>query len=97
MTDENNPLADAEPVVQTQYSSDEPVSEAVVRALAVVEDVEPTELDLLYESIDPEALDAIFDTPVIDNKPPTRIEFGVSVYLVVVNSNGQITLLETDR
>ena len=67
------------------------------RTLAVVEDVEPTELDLLYESIDPEALDAIFDTPVIDNKPPTRIEFGVSDYLVVVNSNGQITLLETDR
>ncbi|MHC3437487.1 HalOD1 output domain-containing protein [Natrialbaceae archaeon A-gly3] len=44
-------------MVQTRYSSGESASEAVVRALAVAEGVEPTELDLLYDFIDPEVLD----------------------------------------
>ncbi|WP_394743173.1 HalOD1 output domain-containing protein [Natronococcus roseus] len=97
MTDENNPRADAEPVVQTRYSSDEPTSEAVVRALAVVKGIEPMELDALCESIDPEALDSLFGDPVISDEPPTRIEFSVSDYLVVVSSNGRIAVLELDE
>jgi hypothetical protein len=70
------------------------VNETIVRALAVVEDVEPTELDLLYESIDTEALDSLFGDPLISDEPPTIVKFGVSDYRVVVSSDGQITVLD---
>jgi hypothetical protein len=96
MTNEHDPWDGDEPVVQTRYSCNEKASEEVIRALAVAEDVRPTELDLLYESIDPEALDSLLGDPVIDDEPPTRIEFGVLDYLVVVSSNGRITVLEFD-
>jgi len=37
-----------------------PVHEAVVYAVADAEGVDPTDLDPLYDTIDPEALDALF-------------------------------------
>ncbi|MFP8956163.1 HalOD1 output domain-containing protein [Natrialbaceae archaeon A-CW3] len=77
MTDENDRQTDTEPVVQTRYSSGESVSEVVVRALAVAEGVEPSELDLLYDFIDPEALDTLLGDPVISDEPPTIVEFSV--------------------
>lgn len=96
MTDEHDSRDGDEPVVQTRYSCNEKASEAVIRALAVAEGVSPTELDLLYESIDPEALDSLLGDPVVSDEPPTRIEFGVSDYIVVASSNGRITVLELD-
>lgn len=94
MSDERHEHPDSEPVVQTRYVSGEPASEAVTRALAAVEGVEPTELDLLYESVDLEALDALLGDPVVDENPPVVVEFAASGYQVVVRSDGLITVLE---
>ncbi|MDG5820662.1 HalOD1 output domain-containing protein [Natronococcus sp. A-GB7] len=96
MANEHDPRDGDEPVVQTRYSCNEKASEAVIRALAVAEGVSPTELDLLYESIDPEALDSLLGDPVISDEPPTKIEFGILDYLVVASSNGRIAVLEFD-
>ncbi|ELY63376.1 HalOD1 output domain-containing protein [Natronococcus jeotgali] len=93
MTDEHDPLDGDEPVVQTRYSCNENASEAVIRALAVAEGVKPTELDLLYESIDPEALNVLLGDPVISDELPTIIKFSISDYRVIVSSNGRITIL----
>jgi hypothetical protein len=94
MTNKNNPEDDAEPVVQAHYSNDESASEAVIRVLAAAEGVEPTELDLLYDFVDPEALDSLLNKSVTSDGQPTVIEFGVLDYRVVVSSDGQITVLE---
>lgn len=94
MADQYDPRTEAEPVVQTRYTSDESASEAVVRALAVVEDVEPTELGPLYAFIDTEALDPILGEPVISDEPPTIVEFSVPDFRVVVSSDGQVTILD---
>ena len=41
-----------------------PASHAVVERVAACEDVEPTELDPLYEVVDPEAVDRLAETTV---------------------------------
>ncbi|GKZ15251.1 HalOD1 output domain-containing protein [Haladaptatus sp. T7] len=81
-------------VLHTRFSSDNPPSEAIGRALAVVEGVVPTELSLLSESVDPEALDALFGTPIIgqENRGVT-VEFSVSDHHVIIRSDGSITIL----
>jgi ADP-ribose pyrophosphatase YjhB (NUDIX family) len=94
MSDEQDENPDSEPVVQTRYSSGESASEAVIRALAAATGVEPTELDLLYESIDPEALDALLGDPVLGEESLTVVEFVASGHRVVVSSDGQITILD---
>jgi hypothetical protein len=48
------------PAVSRQFDFDEtPPSEAVVRAVSAVTDSEPTSLEPLYETVDPEALDRL--------------------------------------
>ncbi|WP_433634304.1 HalOD1 output domain-containing protein [Halomicrococcus sp. NG-SE-24] len=85
--------------LHTRFSCDEPPSEAVVRALAAVKGVKLTELDVLYETIDPEALDNLMGDPVVDSDTRNLVvEFTVSPYRVTVRDNGSITLLvETDE
>ncbi|KZN23936.1 hypothetical protein A4G99_12265 [Haladaptatus sp. R4] len=98
--DEDDSLPEGfEDVFHTRFSSDEPPSEAIVRALSVAEGVVPTELTLLYESIDPEALDALFGTPIIGEKDGgVIVKFSVSGHRVIIRSNGSITILvKTDE
>ena len=39
-------------------------TDAVIRAVAIVNDVDPVELDVpLFESVDPDALDRLFESP----------------------------------
>ncbi|MFH5802126.1 HalOD1 output domain-containing protein [Haladaptatus sp. CMAA 1911] len=93
--DEDESLPDGfEDVFHTRFSRDEPPSEAIVRALAVAEGVVPTELALLYESIDPEALDALFGTPIIGQEDGgMTVEFSVSGHRVIIRGDGSITIL----
>lgn len=88
------PPDESENVFHTRYSSDEPPSETVVRALAAIDGVQPGELALLYDSIDPEALDALFGTPILGQEEGNlEVEFSVSGYRVIVRSDGDITIL----
>lgn len=94
MTNEHTVQPDSEPVVQTHITSSESASEAIIRALAVVKDVKPTESTPLYDSVDTEALDALLDCSVPEAKPPIVVGFVTSGYRVVVSSEGQITILD---
>ena len=42
---------------RTTYTDEEPVTSAIVRGLAVAEGVEPTGLEPLYDSINPDTID----------------------------------------
>lgn len=45
-----------------QLQPDETVSDGVVRAVAAFENCEPTALPVLYDAVDPDALDSLFDS-----------------------------------
>ena len=92
MNNEHNEQSNSEPVIQTQFDSDERASEAVIRTIAAIKGVEPTELESLYESLDPEALDALLGDPARDGNSTIAVNFVASGYRVSVSSDGQITI-----
>lgn len=95
MNNEHNKQSNSEPVIQTQFDSDEHASGAVIRTLAALKGVEPTELGSLYESLDPEALDALLGDPTHNGNSPIVVNFVASGYRVTVSSDGQITIRDS--
>ena len=78
-----------------ESSFDGPPSVAVVEAIAETEGVSaaavgPQEYPVLYEAIDPQALDNLFSTGP-ESKPLT-IKFTYGPYTVTVTSDGTVTL-----
>lgn len=70
------------------YDEDATASEAVVAAVAEREGVDPVELPRLFESVDPDALDAIF----ADGRPG-RVSFQYAGYDVTVCGTDQVTVI----
>ena len=78
------------------HDADDPakLSTTVVHALADVMGIDVTDTGfVLYDSVDPEALDRIF-APTDEGTPraPGHVAFTVSGYRVTVYSNGQIVI-----
>jgi len=76
----------------TQYSPDQhqPITEAVINAVAAVSGTDPLELPPLYEAIDPDALELIVREP---NAAPTRscfVGFTLGAWGVIVTGAGEI-------
>lgn len=65
-------------------------TEAVVREVASLEDVDPVELDPLLDVLDPEALDTLVREGDDRGRAPLRIEFVYHDYGVVVTSAGTV-------
>lgn len=86
------PSESSERTFHTRYTGDEPTSVAVIRALASVEGVAPSSLDPLYHSVDPDALDRIFDTPVVFEDEDVTAQFTASGYRVTIRTDGTITI-----
>ena len=64
-------------------------SDAVLEVVAAVEGCDPTELDVpLYECIDPDALDAVVDSPL-----SRRIRFTYHGYELAVDGDGTVTVV----
>lgn len=72
--------------------SDEPVSIAVVHAIAAHRDVDPTDLPPLYEWVDPDALDALFQPTRAGGPRRGRLEFAYDGQTVTVDSTGEVTI-----
>lgn len=73
------------------------ISTAVVTALADAKSVDPVDLDPLYESLDPDALDAVFSRT--ENDDATRrgtVRFTTNGYEVEVTSTGRVHLTPTE-
>ena len=66
---------------------DDSASRAVIRAIAAVRGVEPTDLDPLYEAVDPEALDAMFDDAPGGSDGEISVSFRVDELQVVITSD----------
>ncbi|WP_231188232.1 HalOD1 output domain-containing protein [Haladaptatus sp. DYF46] len=84
---------------QTEFDPiSDSVSEELVKAVATLNDADPTELSLLSELVDPEALDALFGPKAGDTLRETNghVLFTYDAYHVRVDSNGQITVHQSD-
>lgn len=77
--------------IRHDWESDEHISATVVRAVANVTNTPPTELDPLYESIDVDALDQLFDGPNGDSWQDTSwVSFRYHDCTVEVYATGTI-------
>jgi hypothetical protein len=66
----------------------EPLSRAVVEAVAARDGIDPVDVETpLYEVVDPDALDALFDGRA------GEVTFEYSGYRVTVTESGEVTLL----
>lgn len=66
-------------------------SVVVPKAIAAREDVEPAELDPLYEVVNPDALDTIFDPhPDRVARLEDEVRFRYQGHLVTAKANGRI-------
>lgn len=75
----------------------EPLSDTVLRAISEAAGLDPVDLsDPLIESIDPDALDALF-RPRHDGSPRRadgRVAFATNGYEVVVHGDGRVIVYE---
>lgn len=83
---------DADLVFRNRFDvSERPPSMAAIEAVTAVEDVDAMDLDRpLFDSIDPDALDAIIEAAGTD----VAIEFTVATYDVVVHGVGEVRVYD---
>lgn len=74
----------------TTTCSDEQVSETVITAVATAIDADPLEMEPLYDSIDPDALDRLCRP---SNPSPTlQLQFSLAGCAVEVRGDGTVTV-----
>jgi hypothetical protein len=72
-------------------------SEAIIAATAEVKDEDPTALPLLFNRIDPDALDTFFQTTSNQRRPPGRsITFEYVGCQITVNGHGTVIVDPSD-
>ena len=87
------------PVVDAQYDSNSgrPPRETIIRALADAADVEPVDLPPIYQYVDPEALDALFERRDGGTDGDTILSFQVDSWNVFVHSDGRIRICDANQ
>ncbi|WP_435178966.1 HalOD1 output domain-containing protein [Halorussus sp. AFM4] len=75
------------------WRSDESVSAAVVRGVAAVTDTAPTDLEPLFATLDPDALDQLYRSAAGDpGRGDCLVSFSYSDCAVTVAASGRITV-----
>ena len=94
MTDISDRLSESDGIVRAQYewSSTLP-STAVVETVAVAINREPTATEPLYESVDPDALDALMQSDSVQTAAESvTISFVFADQEVTVHSTGEVVV-----
>lgn len=95
-TDEN--AASSEGVQYVERDTTVPTCIAVVEAVAAVSGRDATDLPPLYESVDADALNTLFDPAGVDSDRPMSVSFTYVGYGVRVDRDGvEVRSPETDR
>ena len=86
-------VADEPETYLTQIEPGDRPSESVVTAIASLTDASPMELEPLYDAIEPDALDAMFDhAQETDTPGEQRLTFAYAGFEVSVTGDGSIEL-----
>jgi len=82
---------------QYDWDSPERLSSAIITAVATVAGTEPTELEPLYDCVDPDAVDALF-RPLSEDRPRSDgcLSFSLNEYEVTVYGHGEIIVDVSD-
>lgn len=78
--------------VYHDWNRDDPVSRTIVDAIATCEGTQPSELPPLHRSINPDALNYLFETTGDDAPTGATLSFSYAGYVVLVMSTGQILI-----
>lgn len=76
-------------------TGDEAVSQQVIEAVADAKGVDPLDLPPLYDSIDPDALDALF-SHADSSSSITELSLQIAGCEVLVRGNGEVTITDTE-
>lgn len=92
-------MSSAEPTVRYTPGDDEPLSSAIVEALSNAKGRDITEEEcVLYDSIDPDALDGMFRQE--SEGDTVKVEFATHDAIVIIWGNGEVSIeiqdLESD-
>lgn len=84
------------PVVDSRYEKDgsQTPSEAIIEAVATAADVEPIELPPLYEFIDPDALDTLFQQHEGASDAEAVLSFRIDNWNVFVRADGHLRVCD---
>ena len=74
------------------FDVDESPSHGVVRAISAVKGVEPSDVDPLYDSVDPNALDAIFGGTTEIRESDIRVSFRINDLEIEVSEDRRVTV-----
>ncbi|WP_418281338.1 HalOD1 output domain-containing protein [Halorubrum sp. DTA98] len=85
------------PVCDVTYGGelDQTPTEAIIAAVADVADVDPTELPSLYDYIDPDAIDNLFDRHDGHDVVNTHLAFTYDTWNVFVHADGRIRICDS--
>lgn len=78
--------------MNSQPSNGEPLSVRVAREIADHEEVDPTELPPLYHSLDPTALNSLFESTAGGGSRTGRVTFTYGRKRIAVDSDGDVTV-----
>lgn len=86
------------PVSDTTFrgESGRSLLEAVVHSVAALEDVEPTDLDPLYETLDVDALNKLLDSRDDIGAEPMKFTFSYHGWNVFVREDGTIRICDPE-
>lgn len=76
----------------TRQTASNDVSQSIVETVAETENVSPLDLPPLYGSIDPDALDRLFESPSAAAELRLEVEFLYNGYLVTVSEEGYVSI-----
>lgn len=87
------------PVIDAEYDfeSDSSATEAILWALADAVGVDPTNLPPLFDYVDPDALNALFDPSDRATDGDTLLSFQVDTWNVFVRSDGRIRVCDATQ
>jgi len=85
-----------EPVVDTRYGreSGQSPSEAIIQAVAAAAGVEPTELPPLFDFVDPDALDTLFQDHTGAADAEKLLSFRIKTWNVFVRADGRVLVCD---
>lgn len=80
------------PMIDHEFSENDTATMAVIDAVAAVTGTRPTDLPPLYDAVDPEALDRLFESFDRRSSETLRVEFSYHDLTVVVRDGLEVSI-----
>lgn len=88
----------ASSAVAARSRKDQPVSQTVVSAVADLTGSEPRSLEPLYHAVDPDALNALFESDGLEfDRSPSRVAFSYCGCDVEITGDGVVTIERSEQ